>query len=555
MADIWPPEPFDIAFARFRELEAWWAGDTETLAEIYTGTGTPTHVVNGRQYRGGVLGALTKWWHGQPIVEGESRMKSHLPIAADLCTLSSDLLFGEAPQVLFRKPENVETPKGADGKPVRWRHPAQDRLDAIVGTDEAHAEFLLGGELAAALGGVYIAVAWDPAVHDHVFPKVFAADCAIPQFRHGRLSSVRLWSEFRDGSEVFRLVETHQPGTVEYALHRGTEKHLGPMVPLGTRQETEHYEELRNASDLEVALANPGALPLSVRIGTGTDRLAVVYMPNARPVRDWRKLGPLAHLGRADLDGIQDPLDKIDMAWSSLWRDIENGQGRLVVSEDALDLSAKPGEGAKFDPYRQVFTAIGASLGKAADAGSPIEQVQFEIRIQEHLDAIEAAMRRIASSLGYSEAHLGLDGVSGTRTATEISADLSDSERTRDKKAIFARSALSQWARAALEIDFAVFGGDTLGDLTVVPDVVFSPISQADPEKLTRIAALMEGIASLRERVRTLHPDWDEDEISAEVTAIQDEADARARYTPDPATFTGDDPSASDPSAGGQDQP
>lgn len=537
MSDVFPPAPWDTAFARYRELEAWWTGDTNTLHDIYASQAA-THVVNGRPHRGGVIGTLSKWWWGQPTPAGEQRMRMHLPLAADLCTLSADLLFGEAPQIAFHKPDDVETPKDAEGKPMKWRHPAQGRLDSIIGTDDAHAELLQLGEEAAALGGAFLAVAWDPAVHDHVFPKAFAADCAIPTFRHGRLASVRLWSEYRDGNEVYRLVEDHQPGSITYALHRGSEKTLGPVVPMSARPETMHLEELRNESDLAVALANPAALPMEVTVGTGTERLAVVYLPNARPVRDWRKLGPLAHVGRSDLDGIQDLLDKVDQVWSSLMRDVDNGQGRLIVSEDALEVT-KPGEGFQFDMYRQVLTAIGASLGKASDGGMPIEQVQFDIRVAEHIATFEALLRRIASTVGYSEAHLGLDSVRGGQTATEITADLSDSERTRDKKAIFARAALSRWTLAALEIDHAVFGGDSLGDLSTAPTITFSPLSQADPEKLARIGALLEGFSTLRTQVRTAHPDWDDDEIDAEVEGIEERRDKVAANTPDPTTFDG----------------
>ncbi|MCC2033076.1 phage portal protein [Microbacterium allomyrinae] len=548
-SDVFPPEPFDIAFARFRELDAWYTGDTETLQEIYSGSATVTHQVGGRSFRGGVIGTLSKWWWGQPTASDEKRMKMHLPLAADLCTLSADLLFGEAPQVVFRKPAAPATAETAKAdKADAWAHEAQERLDEIVASDEAHAEFLLWGEYAAALGGSYLAVAWDPAVSKHVFPKAYAADCAIPTFRHGRLASVRLWSEFRNGNEVFRLVEDHHPGQVSYALYRGGPKNLGELVPIGSRPETQHYELLRNESDLEVAIANQGALPLDVRIGTGSDRLAVVYMPNARPVRDWRKLGPLAHLGRSDLDGIQDILDKVDQTWSSLMRDVDNGQGRLIVGEDMLDTAA-PGEGAKFDSYRQVFTTVGPTLGKAADGGAPIEQVQFDIRVEEHLQIIEALKKEIASALGYSEAHLGIDQARpGDKTATEVTADLSDSERTRDKKAMYAKAALSQWALAALEIDHAVFGGDALGDLGAAPDVVFAPLSQADPEKLARTASLMEGTSSMKERVRIQHSDWDEDEIAAEVKEIFNEESKRAAREPALSPF--DDEELDD---GGQD--
>lgn len=539
MADTWPPEPFDIAFARFAELDAWYAGDAATLAEIYTGqstTATPTHTINGRSYRGGVLGSLSKMFMGQPVVPNEKRMRMHLPLAADLCTLSADLLFGEAPQVVFRRPDTapaVDAQAGAETEPTKWKHPAQDRLDQIIATDEAHAELLLGGEYAAALGGVFIAVAWDLEISDHVFPKVYAADCAIPVFRHGRLVSVRLWTEYLDGNVVYRLIEEQRKGSISYTLHKGTSKTLGEVVPLTSRTETAHYEGLRNPADVEGVL--PEDVPLSVSVGTGTDRLAVVYMPNARPVRDWRKLGQLSALGRSDLDGIQDVLDKVDMAWSSLMRDLENGQGRLIMPEDMLTVNGKPGEGATADIYRQVFTPVGGTLGKASDGSGPMTIVQFAIRVDEHLAIIEALKKEIASAIGYSPSHLGIEQArQGDKTATEVTADLSDSERTRDKKAMYAKAAIARWCLAALEIDKAVFGGEGLGDLTVMPDVDFAPVSQADPEKLARTAQILDAAraASRETIVRTVHPDWDDDEVRIEVKAILAEEERRAAAEP-----------------------
>ncbi|MFP3821598.1 hypothetical protein SB658_23150, partial [Bacillus sp. SIMBA_008] len=95
----------------------------------------------------------------------------------------------------------------------------------------------------------------------------------------------------------------------------------------------------------------------------------------------------------------------------------------------------------------------------------------------------------------------------------------------RDKKALHAKAALARWSRAALEIDKAVFGGDDLGDLSQPPAVEFAPVSQADPEKLARTAQLLDAAraASRKEIVRSIHPDWDEDEIDAEVELIQQE--------------------------------
>jgi hypothetical protein len=344
-------------------------------------------------------------------------------------------------------------------------------------------------------------------------------------FRFGRLASVQLWTEFFDGSDVFRLIEAHDPGKISYTLYKGTTKTLGAAVPLDTRNETAFYETLRNPSDVTAVLDLGLDLPMTVSVGTGTKRLDVVYMPNARPVRDWRKLGVLSNLGRSDLDGIQDLLDKVDQVWSSLMRDVDNGQGRLVVAEEALELTG-PGKGGTFDMYRQVMTPIGATLGKAADGGLPMTIVQFDIRVTEHLETIEALKKEIASAVGYSEAHLGIDSQrTGDRTATDVVADLSDSERTRDKKALYAKAALASWSLAALEIDKTIFGGDDLGNLDTAPDVIFAPVSQADPEKLARTAQLIDAAraGSREEIVRTVHPDWDPDRVAQEAKKIDEE--------------------------------
>ncbi|WP_167131935.1 phage portal protein [Paramicrobacterium chengjingii] len=533
MSDQFPPAPWDLAFERFRELDAWWSGNTVELNDIYSHR-RATHTVGGRQYSGGVVGTLTKWFLGQPIDPDEKRMIMHVPFAADICTLSSDLLFAEEPNVFFRNPDKTPDPA------KEYTHPAQDRLEQIIGTDEAHAELMLGGEFGAALGGTYWAVAWDPAVADHVFPKAYAADLAIPEFRYGRLASVKLWTEYHDGNQVFRLIEEHQPGTIEYTLFKGTAKTLGNPVPIGSRPETAHYEQLRNPSDVLVSIDDPGKLPESVKIGTGSDRLAVTYMPNARPVIDWRKQGQLAYLGRSDLDGNQDLLDKLDQTWSSMMRDMENGQGRLVVPEHFLDVGSKPGDGASFDTYRQVFAGVNTLGGSGQTSDSQITVAQFAIRVEEHFKIIEEVSRTIASRAGYSAAHLGLDATRGLKTATQVQADLSDSERTRDKKALFARAALARWSVAALEIDKAVFGGPELGDMSRLPDVEFSPVSQADPEKTARTLQMLDAAraASRKEIVRALHPEWTEREIQDEADLIMREQGYGA---PDPAMFTGDD--------------
>lgn len=533
VADQWPPQPFDIAFARFAEHDAWYCGDTSTLADIYGGKGAqPTHVRAGVSYRGGVIGALSKMWWGQRQDTADNRMKMHLPVPADLAQLSADLLFAEAPKIRYPKPDDVAAAEqAADGKPAaQWKHPGQDRLDTIMGSDEAHAEMLNGGELAASSGGTYLAVTWDASLRDHVWFRAFAHDCAIPTFRYGVLTAVTLWTEYdtsAQGGAVYRLLEKHEPGLITYELHEGGPANLGRLVPMRTLPETAHYEALRSAAELEPFADAPELVELdnpTITVATGVPKLAVKYMPNVRPSRDWRKLGELANLGRSDYSGIEDLFDKIDQAWSSLMRDLENGQGRLTVPESFLD-TGKPGEGATFDVNKSVYVGVQA-LGKPGDSvSSQITETQFEIRVQEHLETIDALKREIATTCGYSPVHLGLRDVQqGARTATEVTADLSDSERTRDKKALYAKPALAELAQVALAIDGIVFPGKGGQWFDELPDVEFAEVSQVDPLKNAQTISMLDGArsVSILTRVRMAGQVPDE-EIQAEVDRIREE--------------------------------
>ena len=524
-ADQWPPSPFHIAGARYNEHRAWWAGDMATIKAIYSGTGVATHVHKGVAHRGGVIGGLSKMFWGQPVAEGENRTQLHLPLPADVAQKSSSLLFGEAPRIEL--PDFEEKNKSG-----------QARLDLIMRSDESHSQLLIAGEYASALGGAYLAPVWDTDVADHVFPKAYRADVAIPTFRHGRLSSVKLWTEYRtdNANIIFRLIEEHTAGLIRYTLHKGSENVLGQAVPITEHTETAHLSSLISPVEY-LALATDGKYTVSV--ATGISEMAVSYIPNMLPNPDWEQFGPLASVGRSDFLGNEPVFDKVDQMWSSLFRDVDNGQGRLTVPESYLETSGV-GKGATFDVYRQVYSGINA-LGSAGDSlASQITQTQFDIRDETHLNIIDALERRVLRTIGLSPKEFGKVQPSGSKTATEVNDDRSESEATRDVKGIHARPALAKLARLSLAIDGVVFPGKGGGEFGI-PEVTFAKISQEDPEKRARTLQILDMAraisleARVRERVRD--DNLTDTEIKEEIARVQLE---QGKPAPDPATFTGE---------------
>ena len=535
-ADQFPPAPFDTALERFREHEAWWIGDTLTLHDIYQGD-TATHTRKGEPHRGGLVGSLSKAFWGAPVVKDEKRMKMHVDLAGGICRLSATLLFGENVKIHYPQPVEADQAGVAPAK-VKWVHPGQARLDEIMSSDEARAELLKGGEYGAALGGFFLAVTWNATLSEHVRIRAYAADSALPEFQDGILTAVTLWSEYRVDRDVYRLLERQEPGYISYTLFKGGESTLGKMVPMNTLEATAHYNGLRSQSELDQAIADPTSWDETVSVATGVPKLAVAYIPNRMPNKDWRKQGVLANLGRSDLAGIEDALDKVDQTWSALMLDVSNGQGRLTVPESWLETGGR-GAASMVDMDRQVYTGVNA-LGQGNESlTGQVHLSQFDIRDETLLNVVEGLKREIAWTTGYSLAHLGIDGAGGAKTATEVTADFSDSERVRDEKAMHAKPALAQLAQVALGIDGIVFPGKGGQWFEELPDVDFPPVSQEDMEKAARIVQVLflsEAI-SMRERVRRSNPSWDEDQIDDEVAALEAEFGSTA---PDPTQFTGD---------------
>lgn len=510
-----PAAPWDYAYKAFAENDAWYTGDTDALEKLYRREAQQqaTHQHRGIPMRGGVVGAATRMFWGRPVPAGENRTRLHVPAPADLASLASDLVFAEPPEVKLTKTSEAAT-TAPSGK-------TQDRLDLIANGDEARAMFNQMGELKSALGAVALVVRWDTEVADHVWLEPSAADVIIPTFRSGRMVECTLWSEYVDGSVYYRHLEHHTVGAIEHALFAGNEQNLGRRVPLQERPETAAIAELVNSDSM---------------ILTGIDRLTAIYNPNMVTAK-WRKKGVLANTGRSDFAQLHSLFDGLDETFSSWMRDLRQGAGRILVPDAMLDYGIA-GQGATFDMGREVF----AGLNMPGDPSKvAIDKVQFDIRVEEHERTAFGLYREILRKAGFSQSAWGdYTGAkaSGTMTATEVEDRDKASERTRDKKILNERVAIARAASVALEIDGLVFPGKGGGRFEQ-PTVVFPDVSQEDPEKLARTLTLLDTAAaiSLEQKVRRANPDWADEQVKAEVTAIR----AERGTAPDPATFTGDE--------------
>lgn len=492
----WPPTQYCDVFKDIEECADWWEGDADKLAQRYS-RGTSTQTL-------GLRGWFHSLWWGKQLDDTSDRL--HMPVAADLAQTSATLLFAEPPTFNVPQPDLGDD---KDGKPVisdGWQK-AQDRLDLIANAAPMRATLLEAAEKCAALGGVYLRVVFDKeAGIDHAFLDVMDADLAIPEWRWGRLVAVTFWSELPSSDKVvWRHLERHSMGRIEHALYMGTRESIGNPVELTAHPHTAKY-----------------AAMLTDEFGYATgveDGLTVAYVPNLRPNPKWRKNPQLKNLGRSDISPDLIPLfDKVDELWSSLAREFDIGKGRLFIPEELLDTRG-PGKGSMFDTDKKAFTLTAG----AGNDEQTIHAEQFNIRVQEHLAAIDALIREILRRVGYSPGTFGLVDDGGAMTATEVASKRAASIATKTAKGRLWQAALAPLLRTLLAVDAIQFGtgAEVLEDIDVEWPAAYK---ESDLVRAQTVQAMDAARAiSTYEKVAYLHPDWDAADIQAEADLILDE--------------------------------
>lgn len=500
----WPPSWMEPILHRIETWAAWHSGDPEKLAAVYSGSDDSTGFFASEQ--GGFKARVRRWvsnivryFWGQR--SNQPRRRLHDPIAGDIASASADLLFAEPISVKV-------TQEGTDDT----HEDGQEFIDGIM-DEGAHATLLEGGETAAALSGAYLRARWDTdnIGKTHWF-DIIGPDCAVPVWRNGRLDACTLWKIVgRKNRTVFRHLEHHRRGEIEHALHAGDEDTLGPRVALDTLPDLAGLAEVADADGV---------------IATGTDRLTVEYAPNMRPNRIWRDVPKAVHLGVSDFSGIEGLLDANDLAYSSLMRDVDLGKARLVVPKSYLTDHGR-GQGASLDIDREVYETVNAMADE--DKGMQLEMVQFDIRVEDHERVLLRLKTDAVTRAGYSAQTFGLTG-DVAMTATEVAAKERRSLTTRSRKMQYWAPALRGILTTLLEI---------AGHSGVEVKLEWPAAVGVDPEAEARTVKEWSdaAAASTETKVRKLHPEWDDDQVSDEVDRILEEN--QIGQAEDPGEFTG----------------
>ncbi|WEV41630.1 phage portal protein [Bifidobacterium sp. ESL0682] len=503
---IWPPISENRIQDEYRHENAWYAGDETALSTLYM------NETNGSL---GLFGHVKRFFWGTPTpADAKQRpVKFHLPLPAEIARMSGEQLFSEMPSI--RMDDDSQNDKLAAA--------LTDLLD-----DSAHAELLQAGELASVFGGTYLKIQWDRSIDAKPFITAVAPDHALPVFGlGGRLKSVTFWSDLPhlDHSKAdYRLLEEHSSGRIEYALYEsGSDTMLGHRVPLDTHPVTQGLE-----------------VDAQSGISTGSTLLTTVYVPNVKPKRRLRNDPASMHLGRSDLEGAEGIFDALDEAYTSWMRDIRLGKARVFVNRQMLEQHG-PGHGASFNTDQEIFTPLNGQPGSALNQGQMLETFQPSIRWEEHKQTCEELVERAYSACGFSASTFGNSG-DVAMTATEVQQRERLTMLTRDSKILYWRPQLVRLFSALLDVNSYVFDGPKRGEAK--PSVEFPPAATDSLNTMAQTLNMLASAesASIKVRVEMLHPNWNDEQVAAEVGLIK--ADQSMPAIGEPSiqlpSFTGD---------------
>lgn len=527
----WPPTADVGRYQTMKVNSTWYEGDPQRLAQLYAGGTIQSSPVDGEGILGGLRSTLRRWFWGQPIANGEKDTKIHVPIAQDIATLSSELLFSETPVVKLDPPKIVQTETEANTDALGVDHPedltlevdpegladAQETLEWLLDRVDFQATLLAAAETQAPLGSVCLRVAWDAEIDPKApFLTRVDADAAVPEYRWGKLVALTFWHTIqKKGEQYVRHLERYERGKIYHGVFEGTSQNLGRVVPLAEYPETAVFAELVNEEGFIEAPA---------------ETMLATSIPNALPDPSNRHLA----VGRSDFTpGVLTMMDAVDEIATSLMRDIDLGKGRVFLARYMLE-DQGAGKGSSFNEDQRYFSPLRMNPGDKDEA--PIVANQFQIRVEEHLRAIEWYAAKAVRAAGYNpDSDFGEGGQE--MTATEYSGRNRRSFSTRAKKVLYWQNNLEGIVEALVKVFNEHFA--SASGMAPIPEdwpikIEWPPAAHPDLKVLAETAQLMLSAraASARVRVQLLHPDWTDKEIDEEVDRLAEEEE-----TIDPATF------------------
>ena len=194
-------------------------------------------------------------------------------------------------------------------------------------------------------------------------------------------------------------------------------------------------------------------LPENVRYNTAKVPMFRYFKPDVS-----NNIDRYSPLGVSVFSAAIDTLKALDVAFDSFSREFVLGKKRIIVPSSCIQTVVDVETGAVkryFDPDDEAYVALKCDDEKSLD----IKDNTVELRVEEHVSAINALLDLLCFQVGLSSGAFSFNGSQGLKTATEVVS--ADSKTARTAKAN--KNLLQEFIQGIVESVIAL--GVDLGDV------------------------------------------------------------------------------------------
>jgi phage portal protein, putative, A118 family len=351
-------------------------------------------------------------------------------------------------------------------------------IDQVFKDSHFSKEFQDYIEYMFAMGGMII----KPFVQDgKVRLSYVTADCFIPISWHNDTIDEGIFiGEYKRGKKTYTHLEWHRWDGKEYVIRN------------------ELYES--NGADLGVKVALSTLFPdleEEVRISGLQKPLFVYFKPNTA-----NNIDTQSPLGISLYANALDTIHALDTAFDSFHREFRLGKKRIIVPANMIKAVVDPVDGELkryFDPTDEVYEAFNGET-----ENSEIKESKVELRIEEHISAINALLNILAMQTGFSAGAFSFDGKS-VKTATEVISENSKTFKSMKSHEIIIEEGIKELVDSIIAVAqlYGLYSGPTEYEVTVSFDD--SVVEDKNAEIDQQIKLVSSGLNSKKRAIMKIH--------------------------------------------------
>src|SRR5690625_4660008 len=366
--------------------------------------------------------------------------------------------------------ERCEISIGDDDNPIA------EFVDDVLAKNKFNKKFQDYLEYSFAMGGMVI----KPYVDNGEIKLSFVtADCFIPvSWQNDSIYEAVFINESQRGKKYYTLLEWHLWDNGTYVIRNDLyesdkQNEIGYPVSLSTL-----YPDLEE----------------EVRIENIKKPLFVYFKPNSANNFDTQ-----SPLGISLYANALDTMKAIDTAFDSLHREFRLGKKRIFVPDSMIkvvyDQDGRPHR--YFDPSDEVYQGYPGDMDETT-----IHDVKVELRVEEHIAAINAMLNLFAMQTGFSSGTFTFDGES-MKTATEVISEQSKTFKSKQSHEVIIESALIELVHVILTVAelYGIYSTNEEIEVSVAFDDSIAEDKSAEIDKQIRLvqAELQSKTRAIRE--------------------------------------------------------